>query len=173
MLLWYWQCTVKVFKWDLPTATSNHSGVTCASKDSNRDLPKVVNTHSCLKCKWLLSSCCRFASTCMVFAVELLLMLLRTGHYTSFELLAFKNLQIYMNKFCVYQQYLLASLRNWNKIYTFVADNNTKASYLDKTTQNVCFYTCNFRKKMSVKFIMLRLVYYFLKYMWHLINTKN
>ena len=45
------------------------------SIDSNRDLPKVVNAHSCLKYWWLLICSCWFASTFTAPAVELLLFL--------------------------------------------------------------------------------------------------
>ena len=67
-------CASKDSNRDPSTAASNHSGATFTSKDSNWDLPKVVNTHSCLKCKWLLSCSCKFASTCMAPAVELILL---------------------------------------------------------------------------------------------------
>ena len=64
---------VKDLNRDHLTVTINHSGATCASKDSNLDLSKVVNALSCLKCKGLPSIYCRFASTCTAPVIELLL----------------------------------------------------------------------------------------------------
>ena len=62
---------VKDANQDLLTVASNHSGATCMIKDSNRNLPKVVNAQSCPKCKRLLC----YATNCMALAVEFLLFL--------------------------------------------------------------------------------------------------
>ena len=73
---------VKDLNWDLPILGSNRSGAICTSKDSNRYLPKMVNIHSCLKCKLKYPDLsCRFATTCMATAVELLLSCLQDNRF--------------------------------------------------------------------------------------------
>ena len=71
--LWSWP-TFESQRFEFRPSQSGNSGAICTSKDSNRDLRKEVNVHSCLKCKLLLSCSFRFAFTCTAPADELLLL---------------------------------------------------------------------------------------------------